>query len=119
LDYDFFMNPNFDISNLLVRTPQGSWRIAGTRISLDSVVYSFCEGATPEEICQDFPGLSLALVYAAIAYYLNNREQVDRYLQEAEQSAEDLRQKLNSRHRDFLRDLRQRLTVARQSPTPA
>ena len=113
------MNPNLDTTNLLVRTPQGSWRIAGTRISLDSVVYSFCDGATPEEICQDFPGLSLAQVYAAIAYYLNNREQVDRYLEDAEQSAEDLRQELSSRHRDFLRDVRQRLTAARQSAKSA
>ena len=113
------MNPNLDTTNLLVRTPQGSWRIAGTRISLDSVVHSFCDGATPEEICQDFPGLSLAQVYAAIAYYLNNREQVDRYLEDAEQSAEDLRQELSSRHRDFLRDVRQRLTAARQSTKSA
>jgi uncharacterized protein (DUF433 family) len=113
------MNPNVEIANLLVRTPQGSWRIAGTRISLDSVVHSFCDGATPEEICQDFPGLSLPLVYAAIAYYLNNREQVDRYLQDAQRSAEELRQKLNSRHKDFVKDLRQRLESARKSATLA
>jgi len=111
------MNLGIDLTDILVRTPQGSWRIAGTRISLDSVVYSFCEGATPEEICQDFPGLSLAQVYATIAYYLNNREEVDRYLREAQESAEDLRQDLNTRHSDFVRDLRQRLIVARQSPT--
>lgn len=113
------MNPNVEIANLLVRTPHGTWRIAGTRVSLDSVVHSFCDGATPEEICQDFPGLSLTVVYAAIAYYLNNREQVDRYLQDAQQSAEELRQKLNSRHKDFVRDLRQRLKAARLSATPA
>jgi len=111
------MNLGIDLKDILVRTPQGSWRIAGTRISLDSVVYSFSEGATPEEICQDFPGLSLAQVYAAVAYYLNNRDEVDRYLQEAEQSAEELRQHLENRHRDFIRDLRQRLIVARQAPT--
>ena len=111
------MNLGIDLKDILVRTPQGSWRIAGTRISLDSVVYSFCEGATPEEICQDFPGLSLAQVYATIAYYLNNREEVDRYLQEAEQSAEELRQNLETRHHDFIRILRQRLLVARQAPT--
>ena len=111
------MNLGIDLTDILVRTPQGSWRIAGTRISLDSVVYSFCEGATPEEICQDFPGLSLAQVYATVAYYLNNREEVDRYLQEAEQSAEELRQNLETRHHDFIRNLRQRLLVARQAPT--
>ena len=113
------MNPNVEIANLLVRTPQGSWRIAGTRVSLDSVVYSFCDGATPEEICQDFPALSLPVVYAAIAYYLNNREQVDRYLQHAQGSADELRRELNSRQKGFVRDLRQRLKAARQSATPA
>jgi uncharacterized protein (DUF433 family) len=113
------MNPNVEIANLLVHTPQGSWRVAGTRVSLDSVVYSFRDGATPEEICQDFPALSLPLVYAAIAYYLNNREQVDRYLQNAEQSADELRQNLNRRQKDFVRELRQRLKSARQSATPA
>ncbi len=110
------MNLGIDLTDIIVRTPQGSWRIAGTRISLDSVVYSFCEGATPEQICQDFPGLSLAQVYATVAYYLNNRDEVDRYLQEAEQSAEELQQHLENCHRDFIRDLRQRLTAARQSP---
>jgi len=109
------MNAGINLSDFLVRTPEGSWRLAGTRISLNSVVYSFHDGATPEQICQDFPGLSLAQVYATIAYYLNNREQVDRYLQQTQQSAEGLRNELNTRHSDFLRDLRQRLTAARQS----
>jgi uncharacterized protein (DUF433 family) len=115
----FFMNGTTDLADLLVRTPQGSWRIAGTRISLDSVVYSFCEGATPEEICQDFPALSLAQVYGVIGYYLQHREKADAYLKTQEQAAEKLRKELRTRHRDFLRDLRQRLLAHRQSPTPA
>jgi uncharacterized protein (DUF433 family) len=111
------MNGTTDLTDLLVRTPQGGWRIANTRISLESVVYAFCDGATPEEICQDYPALSLAQVYSTIAYYLTNREQVDRYLQETEQSAEDLRLELNTRHKEFLKALRQRLTAPRQAPT--
>jgi uncharacterized protein (DUF433 family) len=63
------MKPNLDLPDLLVCTPQGTWRIAGTRVSFDSVIHAFWEGATPEEICQDFPTLSLAQVYEAIAYY--------------------------------------------------
>src|SRR2546428_504025 len=102
-----------------MRSPQGTWRIAGTRISLDSVVYSFWEGATPEEICQDFPGLSLAQVYATIAYYLNNREQVDSYLREERDAIERLRRKLKTRHNDFIRNLRQRLLANRPSANPA
>lgn len=112
------MNSNIDLPDLLVRTPQGTWRIAGTRVSLDSVIHSFWEGATPEEICQDFSSLSLTRVYEAIAYYLGNRGKVDAYLQEGQREAEKLQQELEIRHSDFLAALRQRLLTDRQSPTP-
>lgn len=113
------MSSNIDLPNILVRTPQGSLRIAGTRVSLDSVIYAFLEGATPEEICQDFSALSLAQVYATIAFYLHNREQVDAYLQEERRASENLRRELKARHRDFLKDLRQRLIAGRQPPASA
>jgi uncharacterized protein (DUF433 family) len=98
-----------DIPELPVCTPQGVWRTAGTRVSLDSVIYSFVDGATAEEICQDFPSLSLAQVYGTIAYYLQNRDKVDAYLKTQGQYAAKLRQELKARQSDFLRDLRQRL----------
>ena len=113
------MNADLDLSNLLICTPQGTWRIAGTRVSLDSVINCFWEGATPEEICQDFPSLSLTQVYGAIAYYLRQRDKIDAYLQAGRDSAEKLHQELNSRHREFLSKLRQQLLSSRQSPTPA
>ena len=94
-----FMKPALDLPDLLTCTPQGTWRIAGSRVSLDSVIHSFWEGATPEEICQDFPSLSLAQVYGVIAYYLKQRDKVDAYLQEEQDGAEKLQQELNSRHR--------------------
>lgn len=101
--------------DLLSCTPQGTWRITGTRVSLDSVIHAFWEGATPEEICQDFPSLSLAQVYSVIAYYLTHREKVDAYLKEQQQAAEKLRQELKARHGDFLADLRQRLLARRHT----
>jgi uncharacterized protein (DUF433 family) len=58
----------------------GVLRVAGTRVSLDSVVYAFDEGATPEEIAQDFPTLDLAAIYSVIGYYLQNRAEVEQYL---------------------------------------
>jgi len=64
------MKPDFTLPDLLICTPQGTWRIAGTRVSLDSVIHAFWEGATPEDICQDFPPLSLQQAYETIAYYL-------------------------------------------------
>jgi uncharacterized protein (DUF433 family) len=113
------MKPDLDLPDLLTCTPQGTWRIAGTRVSLDSVIHSFWEGATPEEICQDFPSLSLAQVYEAIAYYLKQRDKVDAYLQAGRDGAEKLQQELNGRHRDFLTKLRQQLLSSRQSHTPS
>ena len=113
------MNHQSDLPDFLACTPQGVWRIVGTRVSFDSVIHSFWEGATPEEICQDFPSLSLAQVYGTIAYYLSNREKVDAYLQQGRRELEKLQQELEGRHRDFLSSLRHRLTANRQSPTPA
>lgn len=48
----------------------GVARIGGTRVTLDSVVYAFQQGATAEEIAQQYPALKLADVYGAITYYL-------------------------------------------------
>ena len=61
----------------------GYW-IGETRISLDSVVYSFLNGESPESIAQNFPLLSLEQVYGAITFYLANRALVDAYLEEGE-----------------------------------
>jgi uncharacterized protein (DUF433 family) len=58
----------------------GTIRISPTRITLDTVVEVFNAGHSAEEIVLQFPSLSLAGVYATIAYYLNNREAVDRYM---------------------------------------
>jgi uncharacterized protein (DUF433 family) len=54
--------------------------IEGTRISLDSLVYSFRKGLSPESIVQSFPLLTLEQVYGAITFYLANRAEIDAYL---------------------------------------
>jgi len=59
----------------------GAYRIAGTRVSLDSIVYAFIAGLSAESIAQSFPVLTLEHVYGSIAFYLGHREQVDRYLE--------------------------------------
>lgn len=54
--------------------------VVGTRISLDSIVYAFRGGTSPESIMQSFPLLTLEQVYGAIAFYLANRTEIDAYL---------------------------------------
>lgn len=58
------------------------YRIAGTRVSLDSIVYAFWNGETAETIAQSFPVLTLEQVYGAITYYLAHKAEVDPYLEQ-------------------------------------
>jgi len=68
--------------------PDGVIRVGNTRVTLDTVVAAFLEGATAEEIAQQYPSLDLADVYAVIGYYLRRRSEVEDYLgRRREQSA--------------------------------
>jgi len=88
-------------------------RIGGTRVTLDTLVYAFSDGATAEEIFQQYPSLTLGDVYFAIGYYLSHREEIDEYLRQAERQAEQVKQENQARFDTS--DLRERL-LARQNP---
>lgn len=70
-----------------------AYRVADTRVSLDSVVINWLNGETPESIVENVDSLTLESVYGALAYYLANRETVDEYLRQGEIEFETLRQK--------------------------
>lgn len=82
-------------------------RLAGTRVSLDSVVYAFVEGATPEEIAQSFPTLDLAVIYSVIGYYLQNRAEVEQYLARRAVEREEIKRETEARFNPL--GLRERL----------
>ncbi len=68
-------------SPLPLRTDaDGVIRIDGTRVTLDTLVAAFTDGATAEEIAQQYPSLDLADVYAVMSYYLRRRKEIDEYL---------------------------------------
>jgi uncharacterized protein (DUF433 family) len=60
--------------------PDGVIRVAGTRVSLETIVTAFDVGATAEEIAQQYPSLELGDVYAVISYVLGHRTAVDEYV---------------------------------------
>ena len=72
-----------------VRLEEGVYRVGDSRVSLDSVVYAFNRGDNAAEIQHNYDSLSLAQVHAAIAYYLHNKAEVDRYITEHEQAREE------------------------------
>ena len=63
-------------------------RIKGHRIGLEHIVERYQEGFSPEEIALDFPGLSLEKIYAVIAYYLHNQNEIDAYVARVNARAE-------------------------------
>jgi uncharacterized protein (DUF433 family) len=65
--------------------------IRKTRVTLDTVVAVFNQGATAEEIVYRYPSLSLADVYATIAFYLKHQSEVEAYLQQRRQQAQEIR----------------------------
>jgi uncharacterized protein (DUF433 family) len=71
-----------------VEQRDGGYYVAGVRISLDSIVYSFNEGQSPEAIQEDFPLLKRSQIYGAIAFYLDHQAEIDRYLEETEREFE-------------------------------
>jgi uncharacterized protein (DUF433 family) len=73
------------------------YRVGETRVSLDSVIYSYRSGSTAEEIVRDFDTLKLADVHMVLAYYLNHRADVDAYLAQREVEAERIRLELVSK----------------------
>jgi uncharacterized protein (DUF433 family) len=66
----------------------GGLYVSGTRVSLDSVAICFQEGASPEEIVQEFPSLKRSQVYGAIAFYLENETAVNEYIAEGQRELE-------------------------------
>jgi uncharacterized protein (DUF433 family) len=66
----------------------GGYYVAGTRVSLDSIVYCFNEGDSPEAIQEDFPLLKQSQIYGAIAFYLDHQAEIDKYLEETEREFE-------------------------------
>jgi uncharacterized protein (DUF433 family) len=99
-----------------VEERQGGYYVAGTRISLDSIVQCFDEGLSPEAILGEFETLTLVRVFGAITFYLENQPAIDAYrmrqkqrFEAARRAAVPLPEKLSQR----LADAREQLHSGR------
>ncbi len=80
------------MENYYVEQREGGYYVSGTRVSLDSVVYAFLRGESPEGIVESFPALSLEQAYGAIAFYLAHQQTIDAYLQKGRADFERMRE---------------------------
>ena len=104
------------IANVMERIPlvtdlDGVVRIGGTRVTLDTIVTAFDQGATAEEIAQQYSSLNLADIYAVIGYYLRQRPEVEAYLRERQRQAQIIREQNETRFDP--RGVRERLLARR------
>jgi len=85
-----------------VEKVDGAYRVARSRVSLESIVYCFHEGLSPESIAESFPTLTLEEVYGAIAFYLANQQMADEYLREGEVLAGEMQAESRRSNADFI-----------------
>lgn len=100
------------LDNYIEQRDKGYW-VSGTRVSLDSLVYRFREGLSPESIQADcFPTLTLEQVYGALAFYLHNVEEIDEYLKQSETEEEVFKENLRAKYPNAYRRLDNIITKA-------
>jgi uncharacterized protein (DUF433 family) len=104
-----FMQQNY------VRIFEGAYRIGDTRVSLDSIVYLFREGMSPESMVESYPALTLEQVHGALAFYLGNQKEVDAYLADGRRAAESHHQQSRQTNAELIAKL-QRARHASQVP---
>ncbi len=84
-----------DIGTLITRSPDirgGRPRIAGTGVTVRRIVGWYKMGLSPEEIAEEIGHLTLAQVYAALAYYHANRDEIEQDIAQEDEAAEQLEQ---------------------------
>jgi uncharacterized protein (DUF433 family) len=95
----------------------GIARVGGTRVTLDSVIAVFKQGATPEEIAESFPTLRLGDIYSVLGYYLQRRAEVEAYLEKRREEGNAIRAEAERRFN--LIGLRERLLARRHTKDAA
>ncbi len=94
---------------------EGVYRIADTRISLDSLVYLFREGMSAESMVESYPALTLEQVHGALAFYLGNQKEIEAYLMEGQRAAEEQQRQSRQTNAELIAKL-QRARHASQIP---
>lgn len=74
----------------------GAMRVAGTRVTLDTLIARYHQGDTPEMIHEGFPTVALSDIYAVVAYYLAHQSDMDTYLQHRNAEAERIRREVEA-----------------------
>jgi len=91
---------------------QGVIRVAGTRVTLDTLVGYYKQGLTIEDLSRNFPTVQLADILSTVAYYLHHKDEVESYLKEQDERGRKVQAEIEAKSpRD--EGLRERLLARR------
>ena len=96
----------------LVRDASGVIRVAGTRVSLDSIVAGYETGASIPELAEAFPDLTLPDIHTSIAYYLRHRPEIEEYLETRRREAREVERRIQREFPESYRRLADDAPVA-------
>lgn len=81
-----------EAAKIYVEEREGGYYVAGSRVSLDSIVYEYLRGESPEGIAESFPAVALEEIFGALAFYLANPGVIDDYLSRGREEYARLRE---------------------------
>jgi uncharacterized protein (DUF433 family) len=88
---------NFPDNVPLVQLENGAVRVRNSRVSLETIVIRTQVGDTVDDIHDGFPTVSISQIKEILAWYEDNKADVDEYIQELEAEAERIFQWFESR----------------------
>jgi uncharacterized protein (DUF433 family) len=104
------------LPNFLTQDPDGFIHVTGHRVGLQHIIHYYQEGFSPEMLACEYPSLPLAEVHKVIAYYLENRADVERYIADCESLVDE--QRRSGKVGPSIAELRQRLQTTRGMDGP-
>lgn len=97
----------------------GTIRVKDTRLLIDMIVNAHNRGECPEEIFESFPSdaYTVADIYLVVAYYLQNKSKIDKYLADREKEAEEVWKKIEAlpNYRKNRQKLKEKLLARRKN----
>jgi len=88
----------------------GTVRVTGSRVTLDTIVSAFKRGNTAEQIQDSFPSLTLSQIFGVIAWYIDHQNEAEQYLKERQTETEAIRQEIENqpKYAEFRETVRRR-----------
>jgi uncharacterized protein (DUF433 family) len=103
-----------------VQEREGEYYVARTRVPIGVIIAAWQRHASPEQIVEQIPSLTLADIYGVVTYYLDHQQELDAHFAALREEYERERMQARANDPAFYADLAQRRDAWRETnPEPA